>query len=53
MVINRSPAAFITWVDLETATVRAQLNVGTGFEANPYDYIPLTTDKEPEVSHAG
>lgn len=52
VVINRSPAAFITWVDLETATVRAQLNVGTGFEANPYDYIPLTADKAYVTRHA-
>jgi hypothetical protein len=52
VVINRSPAAFITWVDLETAVVRAQLNVGTGFEANPYDYVPLTTNKAYVTRHA-
>lgn len=50
VVINRSPAV-ITWVDLETAAVRAQLNVSTGFEANPYDYVPLAADKAYVTRH--
>ena len=52
VVINRSPAAFITWLDLETTAVRAQLNVGTGFDANPYDYVPLANDKAYVTRHA-
>lgn len=52
VVINRSEAAFITWVDLETAVVRAQLNVGTGFRANPYDYVPFKADKAYVTRHA-
>lgn len=50
VVINRSPAV-LTWVALETAVVRAQLNVGTGFEANPYDYVPLAADKAYVTRH--
>lgn len=36
----------ITWVDLESADVTGQLNVGPGgFVANPYDYVPYADDK--------
>lgn len=36
----------ITWVDLESADVARQLNVGPGgFAANPYDYVPYADDK--------
>lgn len=33
------------WVNLETATVRAQLSVATGFYSNPHDYVPYTANK--------
>lgn len=39
VLLDRYPAAVITWVDLSDAHVSAQLNVGTGFNANPHDYV--------------
>lgn len=39
VLLDRYPAAVITWVDLSSARVTAQLNVGTGFNANPHDYV--------------
>jgi hypothetical protein len=44
VLIDRD-AAVLTWVNLETTAVRAQLNVGTGFAANPQDYVPVSDDK--------
>ncbi|MET0410370.1 MAG: hypothetical protein ABW217_03700 [Polyangiaceae bacterium] len=44
VLIDRD-AAVLTWVKLETTAVRAQLNVGTGFAANPQDYVPVSDDK--------
>jgi hypothetical protein len=44
VLIDRD-AAVLSWVNLETTAVRAQLNVGTGFAANPQDYVPLASDK--------
>ena len=52
VLINRAPASFLAWVDVETASVRAQLNVGTGFESNPYDYVPISESKAYVVRHA-
>jgi hypothetical protein len=45
VVIDRHPGGVLTWLDLRTATVRAQLSVATGFPANPHDYVPLSNDK--------
>jgi hypothetical protein len=45
VLVDRLPAGVLTWVDLETAEVRAQLNVGTGFAANPQDYVPVSGSK--------
>lgn len=45
VLINRTASAFLTWVDLETTEVRAQLNLSTGFGSNPQDYVPLSDDK--------
>ena len=45
VLVDRYPASVLTWVMLETAEVRAQLEVGTGFAANPQDYLPLGDDK--------
>lgn len=52
VLINRTPAAFLTWLDLETAEVRAQLNVETGFASNPHDYIQVASDKAYVTRHA-
>lgn len=45
VLIDRSQAAVITWVDLHTAEVRAQLSVSTGFASNPHDYVPVNAHK--------
>ena len=37
VLLDRYPAAVLTWVDVVTGSVRAQLNVATGFAANPQD----------------
>lgn len=44
VLIDRD-SAVLTWVNLETAAVRAQLNVGTGFASNPQDYVPVSERK--------
>jgi hypothetical protein len=44
-LIDRYPAGVITWVDVETGSVRAQLNVGTGFIANPHDYAVVSPER--------
>jgi hypothetical protein len=41
VVIDRFPSSVLTWVDIATGRVRAQLDVSTGFAANPRDYIEL------------
>jgi hypothetical protein len=35
----------ITWLDPTTCGVLGQLNVGTGFAADPHDYVPLSASK--------
>jgi hypothetical protein len=45
VLIDRYPAAVLTWVNLETASVRAQLNVSTGFASNPHDYLQISANK--------
>lgn len=52
VVINRSGAGFLTFVDLETSEVRAQLSVDTGFAANPHDYVPISDTKAYVPRHA-
>jgi hypothetical protein len=42
VVIDRFGTNVLTFVDTRTAVVRAQLPVGTGFEANPQDYLELS-----------
>ena len=42
VVIDRLFTNVLTFVDTRTAEVRAQLPVGTGFEANPQDYLELS-----------
>jgi hypothetical protein len=41
VLIDRQGTNVLTFIDVETAVVRAQLPVGTGFESNPQDYVEL------------
>lgn len=41
VVVDRFGTNVLSFVDTETAQVRAQLPIGTGFEANPQDYLEL------------
>jgi hypothetical protein len=43
-LIDRSYAA-LTWIDPVTCAPLRQLAVGTGFKANPHDYVELSTSK--------
>lgn len=45
VLIDRYPASVLTWVNLKTGQVRAQLSVATGFAANPHDYVQVAPDK--------
>ncbi|HTM43959.1 MAG TPA: hypothetical protein VL137_03335, partial [Polyangiaceae bacterium] len=45
VVIDRSASAVLSWLNLKTAKVRAQLSVATGFFSNPHDYVPISTGK--------
>jgi hypothetical protein len=45
VLIDRYPAGVLSWVNLESGRVRAQLPVGTGFAANPHDYVPISPTK--------
>jgi len=45
VLIDRLPASVLSWVSLETAEVRAQLSVATGFSSNPHDYVPFSPTK--------
>ncbi len=47
VLLDRYPNATLTWLTPKTAAVRAQLNVGTGFAANPRDYLEI----EPGVAY--
>lgn len=42
VLIDRYPASVVTWVDLETAEVVGQLDVGTGFSSNPQDVLGVS-----------
>jgi hypothetical protein len=45
VLIDRFPAAVLSWVNLDTAQVRAQLSVATGFASNPHDYVAVSRRK--------
>jgi hypothetical protein len=45
VLIDRFPNSVVTWVDPATAAVRHQLQVGTGFSANPHDYLEISPTK--------
>jgi hypothetical protein len=42
VIVDRFGTNVLTFVDTRTAIVRAQLPIGTGFEANPQDYVELS-----------
>lgn len=44
VLIDRA-SAVLTWVNPSTAAVKHQLPVGTGFSANPHDYVELSPTK--------
>ncbi len=44
VLIDRSNSV-LTWVELDTTDVRAQLDVGPGFDSNPQDYLQVAKDK--------
>jgi hypothetical protein len=41
VLIDRYGTNVLTWLDLTTADVLAQLPVGTGFNSNPHDYLEV------------
>ena len=41
VLVDRYPNAVLTWVDPKAAKVEKQLSVGTGFAANPHDYLEI------------
>jgi hypothetical protein len=45
VLIDQLPNTALTWVDPSTAAVIHQLNVGTGFAANPHDYLEVSATK--------
>ena len=45
LLIDRYPNSVLTWVEPSTGVVSQQLPVGTGFAANPHDYLELAKDK--------
>lgn len=45
VLLDRYATSVLTFLDPRTATVRAQLPVGTGFKANPYDYLEVAPRK--------
>ena len=45
VLIDRFPASVLSFVELASARVRAQLSVATGFSANPHDYAEIGPTK--------
>lgn len=45
VLLDRYPAAVLSWVAVADGGVRAQLDVATGFAANPQDYAPVADGK--------
>lgn len=45
VLIDRYPAAVLTWVDAASGRVQGQLSVQTGFSSNPYDYLQVAPEK--------
>ncbi len=44
VILDRYGTNVVTWIDVATAKVQAQLQVGTGFESNPQDYLETTNN---------
>ncbi|AUX36309.1 MULTISPECIES: hypothetical protein [Sorangium] len=44
-LIDRYPASVLTWIDVKSGEVAAQLSVATGFAANPQDYVEASPHK--------
>ncbi|MCC6897587.1 MAG: hypothetical protein IT377_01355 [Polyangiaceae bacterium] len=42
VLLDRYPASVLTWVDVVSAEVTAQLSVRSGFDANPHDYLAVS-----------
>jgi len=45
VILDRYPRSVLTWLNINTPNVRAQLSVATGFLADPHDYVPITPNK--------
>lgn len=45
VLIDRFGTNVLTWMDLASAEVIAQLPIGQGFESNPYDYVEVDGDR--------
>lgn len=45
VLLDRLGTNVVTWLDPTTAEVLAQLPVGTGFDANPQDYVEVDADR--------
>jgi hypothetical protein len=45
VVLDRYPAAVVTWLDTKTARVTAQLRVTEGFPTNPHDYLEVDDER--------
>jgi hypothetical protein len=45
VLIDRYPASVLTWIDVKSSEVSAQLSVATGFAANPQDYVEISPQK--------
>jgi hypothetical protein len=45
VLIDRFGTNVLTFVDARTASVRAQLPIGTGFDSNPQDYLEVSEHK--------
>jgi hypothetical protein len=41
VLLDRYPAAVLTWLDPSTGAVLGQLPVGTGFASDPHDYVEV------------
>ncbi|HEX2876009.1 MAG TPA: hypothetical protein VHP33_32385 [Polyangiaceae bacterium] len=52
VVIDRFGTNVLSFVDTQSGVVRAQLPIGTGFEANPQDYLELS-EREAFVPRLG
>ena len=45
VILDRYPAAVLTWVDIQSGTPSGQLSVTTGFRSNPRDYLEISPSK--------